>query len=116
MGAVVGALHVREDVRVGPVVLVTGRTIAAAQRLDMAAGDDDDLQPLAEQGVDDWAVVSASLERFFRPAVWLPCMSIVAMSSGFKKPFECIVGVQSTSLSPRRTVMLPSLAAANPLL
>src|ERR1043165_4519719 len=38
------------------------------------------------------------------------------MSSGFMKPFVTIVGVQSCSLSLRRMVMLPSLAAAKPLL
>ena len=42
-------------------------------------------------------------------------MSIVEMSSGLRKPLECIVGVHSTSLSLMRTVMLPSFAAANPL-
>src|SRR5687767_5010600 len=38
------------------------------------------------------------------------------MSSGFMKPFDTIVGVQSNSLSFRRIVMLPSFAAAKPRL
>src|SRR5207237_9255707 len=38
------------------------------------------------------------------------------MSSGFMKPLDTMVGVQSNSLSLSRTVMLPSLAAAKPRL
>ncbi len=38
------------------------------------------------------------------------------MSSGFIKPLQIIVGVHSTSFSPMRYEMLPSLAAAKPLL
>src|SRR5262249_4042402 len=38
------------------------------------------------------------------------------MSSGFMKPLETMVGVQRISRSLRRMVMLPSLAAAKPLL
>src|SRR5262249_41952689 len=38
------------------------------------------------------------------------------MSSGFMKPLDTMVGVQSSSLSLSRTVMLPSLAAAKPRL
>ena len=52
----VGAQHVGEDVGVGAVVLVAGEPIAAAQCLDVAAGDDDDPQVRTEQGVDDRAV------------------------------------------------------------
>src|SRR5437879_1809126 len=37
------------------------------------------------------------------------------MSSGLRKPLDTMVGVQRTSRSLRRTVMLPSLAAAKPL-
>lgn len=37
--------------------------------------------------------------NFFAPAICLPVMSMVEISSGFRKPFECIVGVQSTSFS-----------------
>ena len=43
-------------------------------------------------------------------------MSIVQISSTLRKPLLCIVGVHRTSLSLMRTVMFPSLAAANPLL
>ena len=43
-------------------------------------------------------------------------MSTVQMSSGLRNPLECIVGVHNTWLSLIRTLMLPSFAAANPLL
>ena len=43
-------------------------------------------------------------------------MSQVHRSSGFIKPLETMVGVQSTSFGPRRKLMLPSLPAAKPLL
>src|SRR6516162_9234610 len=42
-------------------------------------------------------------------------MSTLQMSSGLRKPLDTIVGVQRNSRSLRRTVMLPSLAAAKPL-
>jgi len=42
-------------------------------------------------------------------------MSTVAMSSGVRKPLQCMVGVHSTSFSLIRTEMFPSLAAAKPL-
>ena len=59
---------------------------------------------------------STSLDRFFLPASWLPSMSTRQISFGFKKPLQCIVGVQRTSFSFSRTLMLPSFAAANPRL
>ncbi len=52
----VGPQDVGEQVCVGPVVLVARGPVPGAERLHVAAGDDDDLEPGAEQGVDDRAV------------------------------------------------------------
>ena len=57
-----------------------------------------------------------SLDRLRLPPICLPSMSTMQRSEGFMKPFEIIVGVQSTSLGPSRNEMLPSLPAAKPLL
>ena len=54
----VGAQGVGEDEGVGAVVLVAREAVAGAQRLDVAAGDDDDPQAGLEQGIDDRAVGS----------------------------------------------------------
>jgi hypothetical protein len=53
--------------------------------------------------------VFASLVRLRVPASWLPSRSTRHMSSGFMKPLEMSVGVQSARLSPTRMVMLPPL-------
>lgn len=52
----VGAQDVGEDVGIGAVVLVAGKAVAAAQGLDVTAGDDDDRQARAHESVDDRAV------------------------------------------------------------
>ena len=57
-----------------------------------------------------------SLERLRLPETCLPSMSTMHRSSGFMKPFDTRVGEQSTRSSPSRKLMLPSLAAAKPLL
>src|SRR5947209_19062451 len=59
--------------------------------------------------------ISASLERLRVPASCLPSMSIRQTSSGFMKPLHTMVGVHRNSRSLSRAVMLPSLAAVNPL-
>ena len=40
-----------------------------------------------------------SLVRFRRPESWLPSMSTMHRSSGFMKPLQICVGVQTTSFS-----------------
>ena len=54
----VGAQGIGEDVRVGAVVLVARQAVAGAQRLDVAAGDDDHGQVSLEQRLDHGAIRS----------------------------------------------------------
>ena len=53
--------------------------------------------------------IKISLVRFFTPANWLPSRSTRQRSSGFMKPFDTSVGVQSTTSSVRRIDKLPPL-------
>src|SRR5262249_37926312 len=56
-----------------------------------------------------------SLLRLRVAGICLPSISPLHMSSPFMNPFDIIVRAHSTSLSPMRMLMLPSLAAAKPL-
>lgn len=52
----VGPQDVGEQVCIGAVVLVARRPVPGAQRLHVAAGDDEHREPRGDQGVDDRAV------------------------------------------------------------
>ena len=87
----VGPQHVGEDERVPVIVLVAGRPIAGPERLHVAAGDDHDLEPGGEQGVDDRAVraldrdpldIGLGQSPAERPQSWLGVLDLEPLERG----------------------------------